>query len=168
MAAAWVQIELLVIEPACAGPTAMQAIPSSTPAPNKRRSITAKPSSKGSPHRISSSALIQDVSRKMNQLKPLPPEARFIFSCWRMIGEHLLHLAVCAASQASGISTGAPQLMQGMVLAMLFDQPEHSDLPTRQSDLIGGHCPQGPIVKTRRTGRKRSSTWLSSSQCRSM
>ena len=61
----------------------------------------------------------------MDQLKPLPPEARFIVSCCRMIGEHLLHFAVFAASQASGISTGAPQLTQGIVLPITLARHIH-------------------------------------------
>ena len=46
-------------------------------------------------------------------------------SCWRMIGEHLLHFAVFAASQASGISTGAPQLTQGIVLPITLARHLH-------------------------------------------
>ena len=44
-----------------------------------------------------------------------------------MIGEHLLHFAVLAVSQASGISTGAPQLTQGIVLPIRLDQHLHSE-----------------------------------------
>ena len=72
--------------------------------------------------------LIGSTSRsRSSQLKPLPPEARFICSCWRMIGEHLLHFAVLAVSQASGISTGAPQLTQGIVLPIRLAQHLHPE-----------------------------------------
>ena len=75
----------------------------------------------------------------MDQLKPLPPEARFIVSCCRMIGEHLLHFAVFAASQASGIATGAPQLTQGIVLPIRLAQQLHLETSAHHHDGLTIH-----------------------------
>ena len=78
----------------------------------------------------------------MDQLKPLPPEARFIVSCCRMIGEHLLHFAVFAASQASGISTGAPQLTQGIVLPITLARHLHLETSAHHhGSTINEHAP---------------------------